>query len=718
MTPQKFKDETLRTLVDLTEAAARKQPSVMLYEDLHWADPTTLEVADLLIDRVKTIPLLIVLTHRPEFENRWADHGHVSALNLSKITRAQSTAMVSKVAGGKALPENLLEQILIKTDGVPLFVEELTKSILESGELTEEGDRYDYAGTSHTVTIPATLRDSLMARLDRDMPVKEIAQIGAAIGREFSYELIAAVAPLSHAQLDKTLSQLTDSGLAFRRGTPPEASYTFKHALMRDAAYDSLLKTRRQELHARIAKEIEARFSQTKYAEPEVLAHHNEEAGLYLQAIGHWLHAGQRATSRSAYLESTRQLQRGLALIESLEQTPQRDHAELRLRVALGSPLIAVTALSYASPEVGDNFDKAAVLCDRVEDPELLFPAFYGQWVNHHSSGRHRKARPISDRLLQLANQHDDRVGKLTGYRLKGVLDTMAGKLVEARDSLEKAMSLYDATTDQDLKFVYGQDPRSAALAYQAFVLSLLGYPKQALDAENQAMAWAEKTGHKYTRAYVLNWAGCNASLVRGDTERLAARANELANLAKAEGFKIWLDLSRFLLVYARLEAAEGELDVDRFLEDNRSALWPHRRIEFMMTTPFYSVLSAVALVKPEARSSALTRIDESMRAAVNAGELWAEPEMLRGRGCLLLQFGGREHEAEVDFERSLKIARSQGAKTWELRTSNSLARLWQSQGKGKEALELLKPVYDWFTEGFDTKDLKEAKVLLDELTT
>ena len=274
MTPQKHKDETLRTLVDITEAAARQQPSMMLFEDAHWADPTTLEVLDLLIDRVKAVPLLVVLTHRPEFQSRWSEQGHVGALNLSKLTRTQSAAMVSALAGGKALPGALLEQILTRTDGVPLFVEELTKSILESGELKEAGDHYEYGGSARAVTIPATLRDSLMARLDRFMPVKEIAQIGAAIGREFSYELIAAVAPMPQAQLDDALARLSESGLAFRRGTPPDAVYTFKHALVQDAAYDSLLKSRRQELHAKIARVIEQRFPNIKTTEPEVLAHH------------------------------------------------------------------------------------------------------------------------------------------------------------------------------------------------------------------------------------------------------------------------------------------------------------------------------------------------------------------------------------------------------------------------------------------------------------
>jgi class 3 adenylate cyclase len=325
MTPEKYKDETLRALVDLTEVSARKQPSVLLFEDAHWADPTTLEVLDLMIDRVKDTPLLIVLTHRPEFQNRWADHGHVTGLNLSKLTRAQSSAMVSRVTNGKALPPELLEQILNKTDGVPLFVEELTKSILESGELKEQADRYDYTGTSHHVTIPATLRDSLMARLDRYAPVKEIAQIGAAIGREFSYELISAVAPLSKTQLDDGLTQLADSGLAFRRGTPPDAVYTFKHALVQDAAYDSLLKSRRQELHARIAKVIAEHFPQTRDTEPEVLAHHLTAAGLNEAAIPLWQSAGELALKRMALTEAISHLDKGLGLIPSLPSSSQRE---------------------------------------------------------------------------------------------------------------------------------------------------------------------------------------------------------------------------------------------------------------------------------------------------------------------------------------------------------------------------------------------------------
>src|SRR5690349_20996944 len=288
MMPQKHKDETLRTLVDITEAAARRQPSVLLFEDAHWADPTTLEVLDLLIDRVKAMPLLVVLTHRPEFQSRWSGHGHVGALNLSKLTRTQSAAMIAVLTGGKALPGPLFEQILARTDGVPRFADELTRTVLDSGELKDAGGHYDYAGSARSVTMPAALRDALMARLDRFMPVREIAQIGAAVGREFSYEMIEAVAPMPQAQLDAALTRLCESGLAFRRGTPPDAIYSFKHALVQDAAYDSLLKRRRQELHAKIARVIEQRFPDIQATEPEVLAHHLTAAGLTETAIPLW----------------------------------------------------------------------------------------------------------------------------------------------------------------------------------------------------------------------------------------------------------------------------------------------------------------------------------------------------------------------------------------------------------------------------------------------
>src|SRR5947207_5584508 len=415
MTPQKHKDETLRTLVDLIEAAARRRATVMLFEDLHWADPTTLEVLDLLIDRVRSIPLLIVLTHRPEFQSRWSEQGHVSALNLSKLTRAQSTAILSKLVGGKALPAALLEQILARTDGVPLFVEELAKSIVESGELKETGDRYDYSGAAHTVTIPATLRDSLMARLDRFMPVKEIAQIGAAIGREFSYELISAVAPMGKAaQLDDALARLTASGLAFRRGAPPDTVYTFKHALVQDAAYDSLLRSRRQELHAKIARVIEERFPNIKTTEPEVLAHHLTAASLAEAAIPLWRMAGELALKRMALPEAISHLNQGLGLVATLPPSPARHASELGLRTVLGTAWLALKG--WAAPEVWTSLHPALALAKSLKRNDALPSILWGLWINVQCAGRVAESLRWAEEMLDAAKASGDPDLLITGH--------------------------------------------------------------------------------------------------------------------------------------------------------------------------------------------------------------------------------------------------------------------------------------------------------------
>ena len=442
MTPQKHKDETLRTLVDLIEAAARRQPSVLLFEDAHWADPTTLEVLDLLIDRVKTVPLLMVLTHRPEFQSHWSDQGHVGALNLSKLTRTQSAAMVSALAGGKALPAVLLEQILTRTDGVPLFVEELTKSILESGELKEADDQYEYGGSARTVTIPTTLRDSLMARLDRFMPVKEIAQIGAAVGREFGYELVAAVAPMPRAQLDDALVRLSESGLAFRRGTPPDAVYTFKHALVRDVAYELLLKSRRQELHGSIARVIEQRFPNVKAFEPEVLAHHCEEAGFTQKAVGYWLEAGQQDIARSAMIEAISQLRRGLALIGTLPHNAVRQAQELDLTSMLGHALM--TTQGFSAQESGDLFDRSRQLCEQLNRPRQFASVLHGQSVYRFVRGELDRASGHAHELLLLGEKSNDVMMKHDGLYMSGVLCSVMGKFMEARAFCEDAFRLWN----------------------------------------------------------------------------------------------------------------------------------------------------------------------------------------------------------------------------------------------------------------------------------
>jgi predicted ATPase len=462
MTPQKFKDETLRALADTTEAVARLHPTVELFEDIHWADPTTLEVIDLLIHRVRNIPLLVVLTYRPEFSSRWSHHGHVAALALTKLTRPQTAAMVSRLAGGKALPADLVHQILGKTDGVPLFVEELTRSILESGDLRDAGDRWEYAGRAGSLAIPLTLRDSLMARLDRLTPVKEIAQIGAAIGREFSYELIAAVAPHSRPELDQALAQLTQSGLAFQQGTPPDAVYTFKHALVQDAAYDSLLKARRQELHGKIARVIEERWPQTEATEPELLAHHYTEAKLLPKAIPLWQKAGSLALGRMTLTEAIAHLNKGLELVAALPPSTERDGRELDLRTLLGTAWLAFKG--HAAEQVWDSLHPALGLAHSLRRNDALLPILFGLHTNVHVRGGPADSLYWVAQIHEAAQVHDDPDLVIVGHLAAVYPYFHLGDFIAAREHAEQALAHYATERHTHLAGILNHDPKTMSL--------------------------------------------------------------------------------------------------------------------------------------------------------------------------------------------------------------------------------------------------------------
>jgi tetratricopeptide (TPR) repeat protein len=710
MTPQKHKDETLRTLVDLTEAAARKQPSVMLFEDVHWADPTSLEVLDLLIDRVRTFPLLIVLTHRPEFQSRWAQHGHVIGLNLSKLTRAQSSAMVSRLAGGKALPAELLEQILTKTDGVPLFVEELTKSILESGELKDSGDRYDYVGATHRISVPASLRDSLMARLDRFAPVKEIAQIGAAIGREFSYELVAAVAPMSPTQLDSALAQLTDSGLAFRRGTPPEATYTFKHALVQDAAYDSLLKSRRQELHGKIARVIEERFLETTESAPELLARHQTAAGAIRAAIPLWHKAGVLAARRMALREAVLHFNTGLELLATLPASQERDASELSLRSALGNVWMALKG--WPAPEVWDTFHPAHPLAKSQGDPAGLLNVLWGLWVNVMSRGRVAESLRWVEEMRDVATATGD-PDLLTGGHLAAMIANFwLGEFARCMAHREQILALYDEQKHPRLAEITVHDPKTATGIWGSLALWILGYPDQAAQVCDAKDQHARQRGLPFDLGFALS-VGADVYEYRREPEQLRKRAAEAERVGHENGLPyVWAVMApqRYAMALIHEKPAEG-------VEPLRSgvALWEASGGRVNSTRLHSIVAEGMALAGDV--KGALQLIDDQIAQAERPG--WGErhcyAEILRLKGWMLSLKGDLEG-AERNYLTSLDWAREQQAKSWELRTSTSLAQLWQSQGKRKKAHDLLAPIYNWFTEGFDTKDLKEAKALLGEL--
>ncbi len=713
LTPQKHKDETLRALVDMAEAAAHKQASVILFEDLHWSDPTTLEVLDLLIDRVKSIPLLIVLTHRPEFQHEWIGHGHLMALNLSKLTRAQGIAMVARLSGSKPLPPDLLERIVTKADGVPLYAEELTKSILESGELKDAGDHYDYVGSAPSITIPATLRDSLMARLDRLMPVKKIAQIGAAIGREFSYELIAAVAPHSNAELDKALKQLTESGLAFRRGTPPEASYVFKHALVQDAAYDSLLKSHRQTLHAKIAKVIAQQFPATKDTAPELLAYHLTAACEAEAAVPFWQKAGTLAIQRLALKEAISHLERGMAIIGTLPPSVERDGKELDLRTPLGTALMALKG--WTAPEVWDSFYPALVLAKSLGRNEALVPIYYGLWANVVTKGHFAEALVWVNEMLATAKTSGDLDLAIVAHCAACITTYWRGEFSQSREHGERVLALYHDDQHRHLAVIMNVDPKTYVGLYISLGSWMFGYPDRAVQESHAKDVHSHQRGHPFDIGYALTF----GSLIwdyRCETLPLLARAEEAERLGRAHSLpfisEVLAQMFKGLAWLRGGRIAEGMTQLQ-----NATDIWTG--VGAWAVVPYLYAVIAEGMALSGDLVGGLKLIDESLAQIERPG--WEErshlAEVLRLKAWMLQQ-QGKLAAAEQNYLASIDVARQQQAKSWELRTSTSLARLWQAQGKQKQAYDLLAPVYGWFSEGLATHDLTQSRTLLDELLT
>ena len=711
MTPQKHKDETLRTLVDLIEAAARKQPSVMLFEDAHWADPSTLEVLDLLIDRVRSIPMLIVLTHRSEFQSRWGAHGHVIALNLSKLTRAQSAAMVSRVAGAKALPSDLIEQILTKTDGVPLFVEELTKSILESGELKEIGDRYEYVGPADSITIPATLRDSLMARLDRVVRAKEVAQVGAAIGREFSYALLAAVAQAPRAQLDDALEQLTQSGLVFRRGRPPEVVYTFKHALVQDAAYDSLLKSQRLELHARIAHAIEEQFPQIRELEPELLAQHFNRAGMQEQAADLWLRAGSTALARSALADAITHLTRGLQACQEIGDAEVSRKRRLELLTTRGIAYMATKG--WPAPEVGTDLGEALPLARAEDRADLLVPILAGLYWNRHNPGPVRASLSLVEEVFNEARSHNDRDLELLAHTLSVSGNFWLGNLTDVVVHTRLVRELYEPERGRRIQNKVGHDPITVVQAHCTQALWMLGYPDQALRMFEENNEHALKMGHHYDYGFALTF-GALMLGYRGDVDGLNSVLEKVIHIAREQKLPV---LEHLMAAWVKADALRlsGRLDEHLLVRGAYMDLWIS--IGGGIGLPMNRGRCAETLAQLGREDEAFLLLAQCLEQVERPG--WDErvhlAEILRIKGSLLERKEDLEG-AEQNYLASLDWARRQQARSWELRSATNLTRLWRAQGKTDAAYGLLSPVYNWFTEGFDTKDLKEAKSLLDEL--
>jgi class 3 adenylate cyclase/predicted ATPase len=710
VSPQRQRQQTLHTIIAILLELAERQPVLFIVEDLHWTDPTTLEFLNLVSEQIPTTSILTVLTCRPHFQPAWHHRSYLTEMTLNHLSHTQVEQIVTGVTDGKTLPQEVLAQIVAKTDGVPLFVEECTKSLLESGQLKAIDKHYELTGSLSTFAIPTTLQDSLMARLDRLMTGKVIAQLGAAIGRQFAYDLLHTVSQLDEATLQRELGRLVEAEIVYHRGVPPQATYTFKHALIQDAAYASLLKSTRQQYHQRIAQVIEQQFPETVEAQPELLASHYTEAGLTEQAVHYWYYAGQSTAKRSAHTEAIAHLRQGLALLDTLSETPERLQREVDMLIALGASLLAMQG--YAASEVKQLYSRAQHLCQHLDDPQQLFPILRGLWNYALVRAELQTAHTLGAQLLALAYQAQDAAMLMMAHRALGTTLFVVGAVAAAHTHFVQGMALYDPQQHRALAFLSGEDAGVVCHSRAAWALWWLGYPEQGL-ARNAAMvALAQQSAHPYSLNFVLDGAAMFHQFRRAvrATQECAEAAS---NLAGAQGFSYVMAGASLLRGWALAQHGQAQDGIEQLTQ----GLSAWRATGAEVCRPYFLALLADVHGTLGAPETGLAVLTEALTLVDLTGERWYEAELYRLKGALLLQqHGDNQTEAETCFAQAITIAQNQQAKSWELRAATSLARLWQQQGKRQAAHALLAPVYHWFTEGFDTADLQDAKALLDAL--
>jgi class 3 adenylate cyclase/predicted ATPase/energy-coupling factor transporter ATP-binding protein EcfA2 len=711
LSPQRQRQKTLETIGAILLELAEQQPVLFIVEDLHWTDPTTLELLNLIIEQTPTASLLVLLTCRPHFQPAWHHRSYITEMTLNHLSHAQVAQIVTGMTNGKTFPAEVLQQIIAKTDGVPLFVEEITKAILESGQLKVVDEHYELTGSLSTLTIPATLQDSLMARLDRLVTAKAVAQYAAVIGRQFPYDLLQAVSQVDEAMLQHELGRLVEAEIVFQRGVPPQATYSFKHALIQDTAYQSLLRSTRQQYHQQVAQMLEARFPDTVETEPELVAHHYTEAGCYAQAVGYWQQAGQRAMQRSANVEAIAHLRQGIELLTALPDTPARVQAELTLQTTLGPALIATRG--FAAPEVAATYTRARELCQQAGDTAELFPVLFGLWLLYLGRAEHETARELGEQCLSLARRLNDPALLLMAHLALGMSGFSLGQLSQAHAHVEQGMRLYDPHQHHALAFRYGTfDPGVACLTFAGLTLWLLGYPDQALKRANEALTLAQHLGHPYTLARGLHYTTFLHEL-RREWQVVSERADTVITVATAQQIALMLAVGPIMRGWALAmqgQGAEGLTQLRQGLDAYRATGAAFQRPHFLgMLAEVHSIMGQT--------EAGLTALSEALTLVEKTGERYYEAELHRLKGELLLQQTPPDaQQAATCFCQALDVARCQQAKSLELRAAMSLAHLWQQQGKRSEAYELLVPIYGWFTEGFDTADLQEAKALLEAL--
>jgi len=714
LAPQQRRQKTMEALTTQIETLSRQKPVMMILEDAHWADPTSLEAFGRAIDRIRRLKVLLLVTFRPEFDVPWVARPYVTALIVNRLAEHEAGAIIDRIAGNKPLSAGIRQDIIERSDGIPLFVEEMTKAVLEAGgEIAAE--RAIAALPSRALAVPASLHASLMARLDRlGGPAKELAQIAAAIGREFSHPLLASVVRQPEAELESALNRLVVAGLLFRRDEPPHATYLFKHALVQDAAYGTLLREPRRTLHARIAETIESEFADIAENRPELLARHWTEAGVIDKAAFLWGKAGQRSLARSALVEAAEQLRRALDQIATLPSTPMLRGEQIKLQIALVNALMHVKG--YAAPEPKAAVEQARQFIERAEalgeppeDPLLLFSALYGVWAASYVAFNGDVTRELASQFVALAEKQDQVVPLMIGHRLIANSLMLTGDIAKGREHYNQAFAFYDPAKHRSLATRFGQDVGVSIFVYRALAHWMLGYPDKALADANHALEDARAGG----QAGTLMYAQFHTSLTNVLCAKYAAavaESDEVVRLADEKNAAIWKALATMqkgCVLALSGKAPEG-------IKMITSGITTYKSTGSRVYLPIFLAHLSRAYAEVGQFDDAWYSIGEALSAVEATKERWYEAEINRISGEIALklpQLG--PSQAEAYFERALTIARAQHAKSWELRAAMSAARFWRDRGMRDKARALLAPICGWFTEGFETHDLKQANALL-----
>src|SRR6266568_4725870 len=708
--PTQQRRRTFAALLDQFEGLARQKPVLLLFEDAHWADAASLELIDLIVERVRQLPVLVLFTLRPEFEPPWVGLPNVGTLTLGRLDRNSVESIVTQVTGGRALPAEVMNQIVAKTDGNPLFVEELTKAVLEGDILVKDVDGYRLDGPLPPLAIPATLQDSLMARLDRLAPVKEIGQIGAAIGREFSYSLLRVLVGRDETALKHGLAQLEQAGLVFRRGEPPDAIYSFKHALVRDAAYESLLKSRRQQLHGQIERALEERFADIVASQPEIVAHHFTAAGLVEPAIDYWLKAGQQAARRSANDEALNHLARGLELLPNIDDPMLRNKSELLLQTSLGNSLRATKGWSIDS--VKHAYTRALQLCTESGFDEHTLPAVFGLWTWNFVRAALGEAQVLADQLVNTAENVDDLVYKVLAHEALGFTLFARGKFAAAHAALERSISMCEDSKAAAYLDLSAQDPRVHVRLYDGMVLWLLGYPDQALRICAEARRYADRSQHPFSEA-MARTISLRVHQFRGEAAIVAGEANAAIALCEEHGFVHYLAMGLILRGWASIQQGEFEKGIAEIQE----GLEKERATGALLYESYTLGLLADACIKHERYGQALDFLDQAqLRLDEENSERFYAAEIYRLLGETYLRSRQDLAQAERYFRKGLKVAREQKAKSLELKLCVSIYDLYELREDADKYRPRLGEIYRSFSEGFDTMDLVRAKARLKDV--